>query len=148
MKKLNELLFRLRALFRRERLEADMRDEMRHHLDKPQEHTLLLGLIEDAVRNVSWWAPELDGAKFVTGIRHWLLAGFDDYSSEEPRKDVLQVIAKIPNADAARFEAGLRGTVREGQRRDHNADDFPRPDPPGLWPGRRPAERAPPTLSL
>jgi hypothetical protein len=33
MKKLNELLFRFFALFRRERLEADMREEMHHHLE-------------------------------------------------------------------------------------------------------------------
>ncbi len=90
----------------------------------PQERLLLLGLIEDAVRNVSWWAPELDGAEFVAGIGHWLLAGFDDYGSEEPRKRVLRVIAKIPKADAARFEAALRGAVKEGQRRDRIADDF------------------------
>jgi hypothetical protein len=89
-----------------------------------QEHPLLLGLIEDACRNVSWWAPELDGAEFVAGIGHWLLAGFDDYSSEGPRKRVLRVIAKIPNGDAARFEAVLRGTVKEDQRRDRIADDF------------------------
>ena len=90
----------------------------------PQERPLLLGLIEDSVRNVSWWAPELDGAEFVAGIAHWLLAGFDNYSTEEPRKRVLKVIAKIPNADAARFEAALRGTVKEGQRRDYIADNF------------------------
>ncbi len=90
----------------------------------PQERPLLLGLIEDAVRDVSWWAPELDGAEFVAGIGYWLLAGFDNYSSEEPRPRVLKVIARIPKADAARFEAVLRGTVQEGQRRDRIADDF------------------------
>lgn len=90
----------------------------------PQERPLLLGLIEDAVRNVSWWAPELDGAEFVAGIGHWLLTDFDNYSTEEPRKRVLKVIAKIPKADAARFEAVLRGAVKEGQRRDRIADDF------------------------
>ena len=58
----------------------------------PKERPLLLGLIEDAVRNVSWWAPELEGAEFVAGIGHWLLAGFDNYGSKEPRKRVLKVI--------------------------------------------------------
>ncbi|MES2695984.1 MAG: ABC transporter permease [Verrucomicrobiota bacterium] len=33
MKKLNELLFRLRALFRRGRLESEMQEEMRHHVE-------------------------------------------------------------------------------------------------------------------
>ena len=90
----------------------------------PQECPLLIGLIEDAVHNVSWRAPKLDGAEFVAGIGHWLLAGFDDYSSGEPRKRVLKVIAKIPNADAAHFEAVLRGNVTAAQPRDHIADDF------------------------
>lgn len=90
----------------------------------PQERPLLLGLIEDAVRNVSWWAPELDGAEFVAGISHWLLEGYDNYYSEDSRKRVLQVIAKIPKADADRFEAVLRGIVKEGERRDRIAEDF------------------------
>lgn len=97
-----------------------------HNIDSftLQERPLLLGLIEDAVRNVSWWAPELDGAEFVAGIGHWLLEGFDNYRYEEPRKRVLKVIAKIPKADVNRFEAVLRGAVKEGQRRDRIADDF------------------------
>ena len=90
----------------------------------PQERPLLLGLIEDAVRNVSWWAPELDGAEFVAGIGSLALGWLDDYSSGEQRKRVLKVIAKIPNADAARFEAILRGNVMAGQRRDRIAEDF------------------------
>ena len=89
-----------------------------------QERPLLLGLIEDAARNVSWWAPELDGAEFVAGIGHWLLAGYGNYNSEDSRKRVLRVIAKIPKADAARFEAILRGTVKKGERRDPIAEDF------------------------
>ncbi len=90
----------------------------------PQERVLLLGLIEDAVRNVSWGTPELDGAESVAGISHSLLAGFDNYRSEELRKRVLKVIAKIPKADTARFEAILRGNMKEGERRDRIADDF------------------------
>ena len=90
----------------------------------PQERSQLLGLIEDAVRNVSWWAPELEGAEFVAGIGHWLLAGFDSYGDEELRKRAFKVIAKIPTADPVRFEAILRGTEREDQRRDRIAEDF------------------------
>lgn len=97
-----------------------------HNLENftPQERPLLLGLIEDAVRNVSWWAPDIEGAEFVAGIGHSLLAGFDIYGSSEPRKRVLHVIAKIPNADAVRFEAVLRGAVKEGERRDRIADEL------------------------
>ncbi len=90
----------------------------------PHDRPLLLVLIEDAVRGVSWWAPELDGAEYVAGIAHWLLPGFDNYSSEKPRKRVLKVLARIPKADPARFEALLRGHVKEGERRDRIADDF------------------------
>src|SRR5262249_51688689 len=90
----------------------------------PKERGLLLGLIEDAVRNVSWWAPELEGAESIAGIAHWLLDGLQGYGGQEPRKRVLKVIAKIPKADAARFEAALRGHVDEGERRDPVADDL------------------------
>lgn len=90
----------------------------------PQDRGLLLGLIEDAVRNVSWWAPGLEGAEFVAGIAHWLLDDLRGYGGEEPRKRVLKVIAKIPKADATRFEAVLRGNVKEGKRRDRIADEL------------------------
>lgn len=88
------------------------------------ERALLLGLVEDAVRGVSWWAPDLEGAEDVAAIAHWLLEGLRGYGGEEPRKRVLKVIAKIPKADAARFEAALRGHIEEGERRDVVAEDF------------------------
>ena len=90
----------------------------------PVEWQLLLGLIENAVRSVSWWAPEIDGAESVAGIGHWLFAGFDNYRSADSRKRVFKVIAKIPQADPARFEAILRGTGKEGQRRDYLTDEI------------------------
>lgn len=88
------------------------------------ERALLLGLVEDAVRGVSWWAPDLEGAEDVAGIAHWLLDGLRDYGSDEPRKRVLGVISKIPKADPPRFEAALRGHIEEGKRRDVVAEDF------------------------
>ena len=88
------------------------------------ERALLLGLVEDAVRGVSWWAPDLEGAEDVAGIAHWLLDGLRSYGGEDPRKRVLKVIAKIPKADAARFEAALRSHIEEGKRRDVVAEDF------------------------
>jgi hypothetical protein len=89
----------------------------------PQDRGLLLGLIEDAVRGVSWWAPELEGAEFVAGIAHWLLEKVRGYD-KEPRKRVLKVIARIPKADPARFETVLRGHMRAGERRDPVANDL------------------------
>jgi len=95
----------------------------------PQDRPLLLGLIEDAARSVSSKEPEIDGAEAVAGIAHSILAGFgyhslDYFRSEELRKRALKVIAKIPKADAVRFEAILRGTVKERQQRDRVAEDF------------------------
>src|SRR5262249_20771580 len=54
------------------------------------ERALLLGLVEDAVRGVSWWAPDLEGAEDVAGIAHWLLDGLRGYGAAEPRKRVLK----------------------------------------------------------
>ncbi|NLE73997.1 MAG: AAA family ATPase [Actinobacteria bacterium] len=90
----------------------------------PEDTPLLLALIEDAVRGVSWWAPDIDGAEHVAGIAHWLLSCFDYYGGGDTRQRILKVIAKIPNADPARFEAVLRGQIKEGRRRDPIAEEF------------------------
>jgi hypothetical protein len=84
----------------------------------------LLALIEDAVRGVSWWAPDIDGAEHVAGIAHWLLPRLVHHRARDTRKRILKVLAKIPKADPARFEAVLRGQVREGHRRDPVAEEF------------------------
>jgi hypothetical protein len=89
-----------------------------------QDRGLLLGLVEDAVRNVSRWEPDLEGAEFVAGIAHWLLDGLRGYGGGEVRKRVLKVIAKVPNADTGRFEAVLRGRAGASERRDPAADDL------------------------
>jgi hypothetical protein len=90
----------------------------------PEDAPLLLALIEDAVRGVSWWAPDIDGAEHVSGIAHWLLPRFDHYRGGDTRQRILKVIAKIPKADPARFEAVLRGQIKEGRRRDPIAEEF------------------------
>jgi hypothetical protein len=90
----------------------------------PEDAPLLLALIEDAVRGVSWWAPDIDGAEHVAGIAHWLLPRFDHYRRGDTRQRTLKVIATIPKADPARFEAVLRGQIREGRRRDPVAEEF------------------------
>lgn len=97
-----------------------------HNINRfgPQDASLLLALIEDAVRGVSWWAPDIDGADHVAGIAHWLLPQFDHYGGGDARKRILKVIAKIPKADPARFEAVLRGQIKEGRRRDPVAEEF------------------------
>jgi len=91
---------------------------------EPEDVPLLLALIEDAVRGVSWWAPDIDGAEHVAGIAHWLLSRVDHYGGGDARKRILKVIAKIPKADPARLEAVLRGQIREGCHRDPVAEEF------------------------
>jgi len=90
----------------------------------PEDAPLLVALIEDAVRGISCWAPDIDGAEHVSGIAHWLLPRFDHYRGGDTRKRILKVIAKIPKADPTRFEAVLRGQIREGRRRDSVAEEF------------------------
>lgn len=90
----------------------------------PEDALLLLALIEDAVRGVSWWAPDIDGAEHVAGIAHRLLPRFDHYRGGDTRQRILKVIAKIPKADPTRFEAVLRGQIKEGHHRDPVAEEF------------------------
>ncbi|MGA2065681.1 MAG: hypothetical protein ABSG86_11960 [Thermoguttaceae bacterium] len=77
------------------------------------DRALLVGLIEDWARGVSWQCPYPDGADSAAEIAHWLLAGFDDYRSDDQRKRVLRVIAKVPNAGRDRFVALLQGSGNE-----------------------------------
>lgn len=89
-----------------------------------EDSPLLLALIEDAVRGVSWWAPDIDGGEHVAGIAHLLLSRFDHYRGGDARQRILKVIAKIPKADPAGFEAVLRRQINGGRRRDPVAEEF------------------------
>jgi hypothetical protein len=51
---------------------------------------LLLGLIEDAVRAVSWWSPEAIGEPFVAEIAYGLLPHLRGYRSEDARRRLLK----------------------------------------------------------
>ncbi|AQZ33523.1 AAA family ATPase [Pseudomonas sp. LPH1] len=89
-----------------------------------EDSLLLLALIEDAVRGVSWWAPEIEGAEQIAGIAHWLLPRVNNYRRGDARKRVLKVIAKIPKANPASFEAVMRGQIRNGWNHDPVAEEF------------------------
>jgi hypothetical protein len=89
-----------------------------------EDESLLLALIEDAVRGVSWWAPDIDGAEHVVGIAHSLLPKFDSYGGSDKRKRILKVIAKIPKANPALLEAVLRGQLTTERRLDPTAEAF------------------------
>ena len=47
------------------------------------EQPLLLGLIEDWAKGVSWWDPYPDGAESVASIAHRLLPALDTYQSSD-----------------------------------------------------------------
>jgi hypothetical protein len=65
--------------------------------------SLLLGLIEDWAKGVTWQNPYPEGAESAVAIAYWLLPYFNDYQSEDQRKRLLHVIAKVPNADREGF---------------------------------------------
>jgi hypothetical protein len=88
-----------------------------------EDRLLLLGLIEDWSRGVTWQSPYPDGAVSVAAIAHWLLPDLDDYRSDDERKRTLRVIAKIPNADRERFVALLRGS-QDDEERDRVTEDL------------------------
>ena len=91
----------------------------------PKHAFLLLGLIEDWGQGVSWQNPYPEGYEAVAAIAHGLLSHFEGYRSNDQRKKILQVIAKIPNADCERFAGLLRGSPAD-EKRDHTAEDFPK----------------------
>ena len=95
-----------------------------HLLSFVQEDKLLfLGLIEDWARGVSWQNPYPDGADSVAAIAYWILRHFDGYRSRDQRRRVLQVIAKIPNADRKAFTALLTASGT-ADKRDYTAEEF------------------------
>lgn len=89
-----------------------------------EDSPLLIALIEDAVRGVSWWAPDIEGAEQIAGIAHWLLPRINNYRRGDARKRVLKVIAKIPKANPECFEAVMRGQIRDGWNHDPVAEEF------------------------
>jgi hypothetical protein len=74
---------------------------------------LLLGLVEDWARGVSWQSPHPEGAEPAAAIAHHLLPALGGYLSDDERKRALRVIAKVPNAAPERFSALLLGTPDE-----------------------------------
>jgi len=96
------------------------------HLERfgEADQPLLIGLIEYAVRGVSWSAPEPPGEPFIAGIAYSLLSHLQGWRSDDARGRILKIIAKIPGADPAQFEAALRGTQDEEGERDRVAEEL------------------------
>ncbi len=89
----------------------------------PEHLGLLLGLLEDWARSIEWATPEPPGFHEAGRVAFALLAHLDGYRMDDMRKRTLNVIASIPRADAAAFEALLqRGCTLD--RHDRAASEF------------------------
>jgi hypothetical protein len=71
---------------------------------EPEKALLILGLVEDWAKGVSLKEPYPEGAEDVAAIVHELLDVFDGYSHKEDLKRAIQILAKIPKADIARYQ--------------------------------------------
>lgn len=87
------------------------------------EQSILVGFIEDWARGVNWQTPYPEGANAVAKIAYWLLDKLNDYSSQDQRQRLLQVIVKIPNADQQRFSSLLQRSQKKN-RRDQLVEDM------------------------
>jgi len=91
-----------------------------------QDFPLLLGLIEDASRGVSWNDPYPNGSQSISEIAYWMLPQLDGYRDEEQRKKVLQIIAKLPNCNLEEFRALLLNSESNDDERNRAAEDLRR----------------------
>lgn len=78
------------------------------------ETPLLIGLIEDAVRGVSWYAPKLEGEKDVVAIAHHLSMRLSGYRHDDQRSRLVKILAKLPAVDPEGFRAALFGVDEDG----------------------------------
>ena len=74
-----------------------------------EDSPILVGLLEDWAKGVSWENPYPDGAESVAAIAYWLLSHLDEYMYSEQQTRILKIVAKIPAADNERFIAFLDG---------------------------------------
>ena len=87
-----------------------------------KDNLLLLGLIEDWNRGVTWQNPYPEGCEAAATIAHLLLPKFPSYRAEDQHTTILQIIVKIPKADRERFVALLQECCereRQGFGPDH-----------------------------
>lgn len=86
---------------------------------------LLLGLVEDAAKGVSWQTPYPPGSESIVAVAHWLIPHFDGYRNEEQLKRTLSVIAKLPKCEETKFRSMLaKKERRDSERRDRVSEKF------------------------
>ena len=91
---------------------------------EPEKALLVLGLVEDWAKGGSFREPYPEGAGDVAAIVHELLAAFDGYSHKDELKRTIQILAKIPNADAARYQEILLTPRQTGYDRSEVAEEL------------------------
>ena len=91
---------------------------------EPERALLVLGLVEDWAKVVSHKEPYPEGAEDVAAIVHELLGAFVGYSHKEELKRTVQILAKIPNADATRYQEILLAPRQIGRDRSQVAEEL------------------------
>lgn len=87
--------------------------------------SLLLGLIENAAKGVSWQTPYPPGSESIVSIAYWLIPHFSDYGYDEQLTRTLQVIAKLPKCEESRFRLMLLKKKQDSyEKRDRAARKF------------------------
>ena len=90
----------------------------------PNHIGLIVGLIEDWARGVTWQSPQPEGSTAVGNIAFRLLDHLDGYTSKDSRKRVLKIIAQVPRADEAQFTDLIERATAKKSRGDSTLDDF------------------------
>ena len=85
---------------------------------------LLSGLIEDWSRGVSLSVPMPAGAFSVGTIAFRLLDLLDGWQDDAARKQILEVVAKVPHCNAAGFENLLNRAMTSADRREPTLNDL------------------------
>lgn len=84
---------------------------------------LIVGFVEDAARGVNWQTPYPEGVDFISRIAFELLPVFAGYESEEQRKRLLKIIAKLPKCNPEGFTRLLEGEPN-GDGGDSQCEEF------------------------
>jgi len=77
------------------------------------EFPLLIGLIEDVTKNMSWHSPDFTGVEYAITIAHHLLPEYEK-SLGSTRKRLLRVISKVPQESLGLFQS-LLSKSKEGK---------------------------------
>lgn len=83
---------------------------------RSDDRLLLLGLIEDWTKGVTFLTPYPDGATACAKVAHSVLSKISDYRSDDELERTFKVIAQIPGGDPQGFESLLRVTGPDASR--------------------------------